>query len=58
MRALCVFRLGQGARDACYDFENRLDAMGFYGKDTDQSKNKKAVRGGNLRRFIETVDGR
>ena len=50
-----VFHLDQGARDACYDFETRLDAMGFYGEETNQRR--AAVRG-NLRRFVETVDGR
>eukprot|EP00752_Nemacystus_decipiens_P015586 g13909.t1 len=45
----------RGARDACHDFENRLDAMGFYGEESTQRK--AAVRG-NLRRFIETIDGR
>ncbi|CAM9815605.1 unnamed protein product [Scytosiphon promiscuus] len=45
----------KGARDACYDFENRLSVMGYYGDDGTVG----SVSGrGSLSRFVETVDGR
>ncbi|CAM9339801.1 unnamed protein product, partial [Hapterophycus canaliculatus] len=43
----------KGARDACYDFENRLSVMGYYGNEGEAAP----VRG-NLSRFVETVEGR
>lgn len=51
----------QGARDACFGFENRLDVMGFYGDEAAAAAStnpKNEASRGKLCRFVETVDGR
>lgn len=54
-----IASLSQGARDACYLFEDRLCEMSYYADDNAAPANqqKAAVRG-NICRFVETVDGR